>query len=60
MSVSNQKKQTLSRYIKDYKHSQIHCAQCNKILHRILLVFNDQILNKKSISAMTEMVDWKA
>ncbi|MGP1924157.1 MAG: flagella biosynthesis regulatory protein FliZ [Arsenophonus sp. NEOnobi-MAG3] len=59
MSFSNQKKRPLSRYIKDYKHSQIHCAQCNKTLDRISLVFNDQILNKEAISAMTEMVDGK-
>lgn len=60
MSVSNQKKRPLSRYIKDYKHSQIHCAHCNKTLDRISLVFNDQILNKEAISAMTELVDGQA
>ncbi|MFV9997817.1 MAG: flagella biosynthesis regulatory protein FliZ [Arsenophonus endosymbiont of Dermacentor nuttalli] len=57
MSVSNQKKRPLSRYIKDYKHSQIHCAHCSKTLDRISLVFNDQILNKEAISSMTELVD---
>ena len=57
MSVSNVKKRPLSRYIKDFKHSQTHCAHCNKTLDRISLVFNDKILNKDAIAEMTDLVD---
>ena len=57
MSVSNVKKRPLSRYIKDFKHSQTYCAHCHKTLDRISLVFDDKILNKDAIAEMTELVD---
>ncbi len=57
MSASIVKKRPLSRYIKDFKHSQTHCAHCNKTLDRISLVFNDSILNKEAIADMTDLVD---
>ncbi|ENU1227813.1 flagella biosynthesis regulatory protein FliZ [Providencia rettgeri] len=57
MSASIVKKRPLSRYIKDFKHSQTHCAHCHKTLDRISLVFNDDILNKEAIADMTELVD---
>lgn len=56
MSVSNVKKRPLSRYIKDFKHSQTYCAHCHKTLDRISLVFDDKILNKDAIAEMTELV----
>lgn len=59
MSVTTQKKRPLSRYIKDYKHSQTHCLHCHKTLDRISLVFNGQVINKEAISEMTELVDDK-
>ncbi|EKT62273.1 flagella biosynthesis regulatory protein FliZ [Providencia burhodogranariea] len=57
MSASIVKKRPLSRYIKDFKHSQTHCAHCHKTLDRISLVFNDAILNKEAIAEMTQLVD---
>ena len=57
MSVSTQKKRPLSRYIKDYKHSQTHCLHCHKALDRISLVFNRQVINKEAISEMTDLID---
>ncbi len=32
------KRRPLSRYLKDFKHSQTHCAHCHKLLDRITLV----------------------
>ena len=40
------KKRPLSRYLKDYKHSQTHCSQCGKLLDRMALVFRGKIINK--------------
>lgn len=57
MSVSSQKKRPLSRYIKDFKHSQTHCRHCQKTLDRISLVFNGQLINKEAISEMTDLID---
>lgn len=57
MSVSKQKKRPVSRYIKDFKHSQTHCSHCHKTLDRISLVFNGQLINKEAISEMTDMID---
>jgi FliZ protein len=38
MTVQQSKRRPLSRYLKDFKHSQTHCAHCNKLLDRITLV----------------------
>ena len=42
------KKRPLSRYLKDYKHSQTHCSQCGKLLDRMALVFRGKIINKEA------------
>ena len=42
------KKRPLSRYLKDYKHSQTHCSQCEKVLDRMALVFRGKIINKEA------------
>lgn len=47
----------LSRYLKDYKHSQIHCCHCAKVLDRMALVFRGQIINKEAIARMDQPVD---
>lgn len=38
MMVQHLKRRPLSRYLKDFKHSQTHCAHCRKLLDRITLV----------------------
>lgn len=38
MTVQQPKRRPLSRYLKDFKHSQTHCAHCHKLLDRITLV----------------------
>ena len=32
MMVQHLKRRPLSRYLKDFKHSQTHCAHCRKLL----------------------------
>lgn len=32
MTVQQPKRRPLSRYLKDFKHSQTHCAHCHKLL----------------------------
>ena len=34
MMVQHLKRRPLSRYLKDFKHSQTHCAHCRKLLDR--------------------------
>ncbi|WP_114193439.1 flagella biosynthesis regulatory protein FliZ [Edaphovirga cremea] len=51
------KKRPLSRYLKDYKHSQTHCSQCAKELDRMALVFRGQIINKEAIAKMDQLID---
>ena len=43
--VQHQKRRPLSRYLKDFKHSQTHCAYCRKLLDRITLVRDGKIVN---------------
>ena len=47
----------LSRYLKDYKHSQSNCSNCGKVLDRMALVFRGQIINKEAIARMDQMID---
>ncbi len=51
------KKRPLSRYLKDYKHSQTHCSQCEKVLDRMALVFRGKIINKEAIARMDQPID---
>ncbi len=53
MMVQHLKRRPLSRYLKDFKHSQTHCAHCRKLLDRITLVRDGKIVNKIEISAWT-------
>ena len=49
MMVQHLKRRPLSRYLKDFKHSQTHCAHCRKLLDRITLVRDGKIVNKIEI-----------
>lgn len=51
------KKRPLSRYLKDFKHSQTHCAHCHKLLDRITLVRQGEIVNKIAISRLDTPMD---
>lgn len=51
------KKRPLSRYLKDYKHSQTHCSQCAKVLDRMALVFRGKIISKDTIARMDQPID---
>lgn len=53
MMVQHLKRRPLSRYLKDFKHSQTHCAHCRKLLDRITLVRDGKIVNKIEISRPT-------
>ena len=57
--MQHQKRRPLSRYLKDFKHSQTHCAYCRKLLDRITLVHDGKIVNKIEISRLDEnLVPW--
>lgn len=47
----------LSRYLKDYKHSQDRCSHCNKVLDRMALVFRGRIINKEAMMRMDQLID---
>ena len=51
------KRRPLSRYLKDFKHSETHCAQCHKLLDRITLVRQGVIVNKIAISRLDTLMD---
>lgn len=51
------KKRPISRYLKDYKHSQTHCSQCKKLLDRMVLVLCGKIINKEAIARMAQPID---
>jgi len=57
MSATMIKKRPLSRYLKDFKHSQSHCSQCGKQLDRMALVFRGKIINKEAIARMDQPID---
>ena len=56
MTVQQSKRRPLSRYLKDFKHSQTHCAHCKKLLDRITLVRRGEIVNKIAISRLAVSV----
>ncbi|PSY67546.1 flagella biosynthesis regulatory protein FliZ [Escherichia sp. 20412-1] len=57
MMMQHQKRRPLSRYLKDFKHSQTHCAYCRKLLDRITLVHDGKIVNKIEISRLDTLLD---
>ncbi|VDZ78306.1 FliZ protein [Salmonella bongori] len=57
MTVQQPKRRPLSRYLKDFKHSQTHCAHCHKLLDRITLVRCGKIVNKIAISQLDTLLD---
>ncbi|WP_312946418.1 flagella biosynthesis regulatory protein FliZ [Superficieibacter sp.] len=57
MTVQQVKRRPLSRYLKDFKHSQTHCAHCQKLLDRITLVRAGEIVNKIAISRLDTLID---
>ncbi len=57
MMVQHLKRRPLSRYLKDFKHSQTHCAHCRKLLDRITLVRDGKIVNKIEISRLDMLFD---
>ena len=57
MTVQQSKRRPLSRYLKDFKHSQTHCAHCKKLLDRITLVRRGEIVNKIAISRLDTLMD---
>lgn len=57
MTVQHVKRRPLSRYLKDFKHSQTHCAHCHKLLDRITLVRHGEIVNKIAISRLDTLMD---
>ncbi len=46
----------LSRYLKDFKHTQVNCSHCGKVLDRMALVFRGKIINKAAISGMDQLI----
>ncbi|CBA31851.1 flagella biosynthesis regulatory protein FliZ [Cronobacter turicensis] len=57
MTAQQPKRRPLSRYLKDFKHSQTHCAHCHKLLDRITLVHRGEIVNKVAIAALDTLLD---
>lgn len=57
MTVLQQKRRPLSRYLKDFKHTQTHCAHCHKLLDRITLVHRGAIVNKLAIAQLDTLID---
>ena len=45
MTVQQSKRRPLSRYLKDFKHSQWHCTLCRTVLDGITLVRSLLIVN---------------
>ncbi|MCZ7834992.1 flagella biosynthesis regulatory protein FliZ [Atlantibacter hermannii] len=57
MTEPQQKKRPISRYLKDFKHAETHCAQCGKLLDRITLVHRGTIVNKTAIAQLDTLID---
>lgn len=47
-----QKRRPLSRYLKDFKHTQTHCAHCRKELDRITLARDGEIVSKIAVARL--------
>lgn len=57
MTVQQPKRRPLSRYLKDFKHTQTHCAHCGKLLDRITLTCRGEIVNKTTIAQLDTLID---
>ncbi|MCT4706631.1 flagella biosynthesis regulatory protein FliZ [Enterobacteriaceae bacterium H11S18] len=57
MTVQQPKRRPLSRYLKDFKHTQTHCAHCGKLLDRITLTRDGEIVNKATIAQLDTPID---
>ncbi|MFP2514667.1 flagella biosynthesis regulatory protein FliZ [Buttiauxella agrestis] len=57
MTVQQLKKRPLSRFLKDFKHTQTHCAQCAKLLDRITLTHRGEIVSKTAIAQLDTLID---
>jgi FliZ protein len=57
MTVQQPKRRPLSRYLKDFKHTQTHCAHCGKLLDRITLTRGGEIVNKATIAQLDTPID---
>ena len=57
MTASQQKRRPLSRYLKDFKHSQCDCSHCGKSLDRMSLVFRGKILDRETLAGMDQLID---
>ncbi|WKS82371.1 flagella biosynthesis regulatory protein FliZ [Edwardsiella tarda] len=51
------KPRPLSRYLKDFKHSQSHCGHCGRALDRISLVLGGHLLNRARQAQMERLID---
>lgn len=57
MTVQQPKRRPLSRYLKDFKHTQTHCAHCARQLDRITLICRGEIVNKTTIAQLDTLID---
>ncbi|KAA8996738.1 flagella biosynthesis regulatory protein FliZ [Affinibrenneria salicis] len=57
MPATTEKKQLLSRYLKDFKHRQTHCAHCGKELGRVSIILRGQLINKSALKEMDRLID---
>ncbi|MEO3988226.1 flagella biosynthesis regulatory protein FliZ [Pseudocitrobacter cyperus] len=57
MTMQQLKRRPLSRYLKDFKHSQTQCTHCHKQLDRVTLVRQGEIVNKLAIARLDMLVD---
>ncbi len=51
------KHRPLSRYLKDFKYTQTHCAYCHKLLDRVTLVHCGEVVNKSVIAHLDTPID---
>lgn len=57
------KHQCLSRYIRDYKYMQQHCARCGTVLSRVRLLYGNKLVSHKQILKMDRQIsaqEWAA
>ncbi|BDH45371.1 protein FliZ [Salmonella enterica subsp. enterica serovar Choleraesuis] len=55
--MASVRRRALSRYLKDFKMSQTHCAECGKGLDRATLIHGHQIVNKVGLAEMDIRID---
>lgn len=57
MKVQQPKRRPLSRYLKDFKLTQTHCAHCFKLLDRVTLMHCGALVNKATIARLDTPID---